>query len=67
MAELHRNEPDFWERRAEEAYARACDMHDPSAKRTMVQIAKMYAAMAVRMEFWKAQVALLRRPRNESD
>jgi hypothetical protein len=46
--------PEYWRNRADEVYAKACEMHDPDAKRIMLQIAKMYAAMAIRVEFWEA-------------
>jgi hypothetical protein len=50
--------PDYWRQRAEETCAQASEMRDMDARRTMLQIAKMYAAMAVRAEFWEAETAL---------
>jgi hypothetical protein len=50
--------PDFWRQRADDTCAHAGQLKDTDARRTMVQIAKMYAAMAVRTEFWQAQAAL---------
>jgi hypothetical protein len=40
----------FWRQRAEEAHVRADEMRDGDARRTMRQIARMYSAMASRME-----------------
>lgn len=40
----------YWRQRAEEARARAQEMHDVEAKATMENVATMYDAMAVRAE-----------------
>jgi hypothetical protein len=53
--------PDYWRQRAEEACAQASDMRDSDARRTMLQIAKMYAAMAVQAEVRDAEAALARK------
>jgi len=39
-----------WRQRAEEARARAEDMHDATAKATMSKVAEMYDRMAARAE-----------------
>ena len=39
-----------WRDRADEARARADDMNTPSAKATMIRIAKIYDSMAARIE-----------------
>lgn len=43
-------DPNYWYARADEARARAEEMHDEHARRTMLQIAKMYSGMALRIE-----------------
>ena len=47
---VDRCSPGFWHAKAEEALARADEMHDQDARRTLRQIAVMYGAMALRME-----------------
>jgi hypothetical protein len=42
--------PDYWHAKAEEARAQAEEMRDPDARSTMLQIAMIYSAMALRME-----------------
>jgi hypothetical protein len=42
------NEPEHWRGRAEEARAMADHMHDPEAKRTMLDIAEGYDKLATR-------------------
>jgi hypothetical protein len=42
--------PDYWHSKAEEARTRGEEMHDPDARRTMLQIAMMYSGMALRLE-----------------
>jgi hypothetical protein len=54
---------EYWRERADATYAEACRLKDRDAKRTMLQIAKMYAAMAVRTEVWEAESALTNRKR----
>ena len=46
----NRYDPEFWHDRAVEAKALACELHDLDARRTMLQIAIMYSAMALRAE-----------------
>jgi hypothetical protein len=60
MSYPSRHTPDYWRQRAEEACVQASEIRDQDARRTMLQIAKMYAAMAVRAEFWEAEAALAR-------
>jgi hypothetical protein len=40
--------PDYWHAKAEEARAQAKEMRDPDARSTMLQIAMIYNAMALR-------------------
>jgi hypothetical protein len=42
--------PDYWHAKAEEARAQAKEMRDPDTRSTMLQLAKIYNAMALRME-----------------
>jgi hypothetical protein len=51
---IDRYAPEFWHSKAEEALARADEIRDPDARRTMLQIAMMYSAMALRLETWWA-------------
>ena len=51
----------FWHQRAEEAHVRADEMHDGDARRTMRQIARMYSAMATRMEIRELELRSLDR------
>jgi hypothetical protein len=46
----------FWRQCAEEAHVRADEMRDGDARRTMRQIARMYRAMASRMEVRELEV-----------
>jgi hypothetical protein len=39
-------EQDYWLAHADKAYARAEDMDDPHARRTMLRVAKGYACLA---------------------
>jgi hypothetical protein len=48
----------FWHQRAEEAHVRADEMRDGDARRTMRQIARMYSAMATRMEIRELELRL---------
>jgi hypothetical protein len=43
-------DPDFWHAKAEEARILAEDLHDREARRTILQIAMMYSAMALRVQ-----------------
>jgi hypothetical protein len=52
--------PEYWRQRADDAYSQANRASDAAAKRMLIHIAKMYAAMATRTEFWEAQAALAR-------
>ncbi len=47
---VNRYAPEFWYAKAAEALARADAMRDPDARRTMLQIAAMYRAMAFHLE-----------------
>jgi hypothetical protein len=47
---VDRYAPGFWYAKAEETLARAEEMQDQDARSTMLQIAIMYDAMALRME-----------------
>jgi hypothetical protein len=60
MPQFCPSSPEFWRRRADEVFATACELRDPDSKRFLLQIAMMYAAMAVRKEFWEAEAALTR-------
>jgi len=40
--------PDFWLTRSEECRARAAEIRDPDARRTVRQLAIMYSLMALR-------------------
>lgn len=53
--------PEYWRQRADDTYAEATRLADAAAKRTLIQLAKMYAAMATRTESWEAQAALTRK------
>ena len=53
--------PDYWPQRADDIYAEATRLRDAAARRTLIQIAKTYAAMATRIESWDAQAALMHR------
>ena len=46
----NRYNPEYWHDRAVEAKAQVGELHDPHARRTMLQIAIMYSAMALHME-----------------
>jgi hypothetical protein len=46
----NRYDPEYWHDRAVAAKALVGELHDPNAKRTMLQIAIMYSAMALRAE-----------------
>jgi hypothetical protein len=42
--------PQHWRERAEEARAQASQMHDPSARRTLLEIAENYDQLAEQAE-----------------
>lgn len=42
--------PDYWRNRAEEARAQASEMRDPSARRTLLDIAENYEQLAEQAE-----------------
>ena len=42
--------PEYWRQRSAEAQELAAELRDFHAKRTMLQIAMMYSAMALRLE-----------------
>ncbi len=44
------NNPEHWRSRAEEARAIATELHDPEAKRMMLEIANGYDSLALRAE-----------------
>ena len=42
---------DYWRERAEEARAQASDMKEPTAKRTLLEIARSYDRLAEQAEY----------------
>jgi hypothetical protein len=42
---------DYWRERAEEARAQASEMQDPTAKRTLLEIARSYDRLAEQAEY----------------
>lgn len=42
--------PEYWRDKADECFAKSQAMLDPDARRTLLQIATMYDAMALRVE-----------------
>jgi hypothetical protein len=42
--------PEYWRERAEEARAQASQMRDPSARRTLLEIAENYEQLAAQAE-----------------
>ena len=51
MASMDVGKAQYWEERAEEALARASEMHDPDAIATMRVIAERYKLMARRIAY----------------
>jgi len=60
MLEPEYRTPEYWRKRADAFYAQAAQLQDSDAKRTMIQIAEIYVAMAKRTEDWEAEAALVK-------
>lgn len=52
---MRANDPGYWRQKADEAQDRASRLHDPHAKKILLQIAMMYDAMALRVELREAK------------
>jgi hypothetical protein len=53
--ESERFAPEYWRQRAEELQKRSQALHDPDAKRILLQLAMMYSGMALRMTTREAE------------
>src|SRR5262249_49441215 len=59
MLEPEYRTPEYWRRRADAFYAQAAQLQDPDGKRTMIQIAEIYVAMARYIEIRNARLRRL--------